>query len=142
MHTPGSFGKHNVSAIAGMDALELNSTYVNINTTGAPEDQQSISASNIATRVTSGYPSDYGLLSYFGRASYDFDGKYLISGTVRKDGSSNFGPENKYGVFGSGSIGWRISQENFMKSVEFINDLKLRASYGTVGNQNIPPSNT
>ncbi len=134
-----SFGKHNVSAVAGMDALELNSTYVNINTTNAPPDQQSISASDIDTRVTSGYPSDYGLLSYFGRASYDFDGKYLISGTVRRDGSSNFGPENKYGVFGSGSIGWRISQENFMKSIEFINDLKLRASYGTVGNQNIPP---
>ena len=134
-----SFGKHNVSAIAGIDALQAKSTFVNINTTGAPEDQQSISASNIDTRVTSGYPSDYGLLSYFGRASYDYEGKYLISGTIRQDGSSNFGPNNKYGLFGSVSAGWRISQENFMKSVEFINDLKLRASYGTVGNQNIPP---
>jgi TonB-dependent starch-binding outer membrane protein SusC len=134
-----TFGKHNVSAIAGIDALDQNSTFVNINTTNAPEDQQSISASNIDTRVTSGYPSDYGLLSYFGRASYDYEGKYLISGTVRKDGSSNFGPANKYGTFGSVSAGWRISQENFMKSIEFINDLKLRGSYGTVGNQDIPP---
>jgi TonB-linked SusC/RagA family outer membrane protein len=134
-----AFGKHNVSAIAGIDALQSSSTFVNINTTGAPEDQQSVSASNIDTRVTSGYPSDYGLLSYFGRASYDYEGKYLISGTIRRDGSSNFGPNNKYGLFSSVSAGWRISQENFMQSIEFINDLKLRASYGTVGNQNIPP---
>ncbi len=134
-----SFGNHNISAIAGIDALQLNSTFVNISTTNAPDDQQSISASNIDTRITSGYPSDYGLLSYFGRASYDYEGKYLISGTVRRDGSSNFGPNNKYGVFYSGSAGWRISQENFMKSIDFISDLKLRASYGTVGNQNIPP---
>jgi TonB-dependent starch-binding outer membrane protein SusC len=133
-----SFGKHNISAIAGTDALQGKSNYANINTVKAPPDMRSIDASEVSTRVVSGTPSDYGLLSYFGRASYDYEGKYLISGTIRKDGSSNFGPDNKYGTFASGSIGWRISQENFMKSIEFINDLKLRASYGTVGNQNIP----
>jgi len=134
-----SFGRHNVSAIAGMDALQSKWNYANINTVKAPPDMRSIDASEISTRVVSGYPSDFGLLSYFGRASYDYEGKYLISGTIRRDGSSNFGPENKYGTFSSASIGWRISQENFMKSVEFINDLKLRASFGTIGNQNIPP---
>jgi TonB-linked SusC/RagA family outer membrane protein len=100
---------------------------------------QSISASNVDTRIVTGYPSTYDLLSYFGRASYDYEGKYLISGTIRRDGSSNFGTEERYGLFSSGSVGWRISQEDFMKSIEFINDLKIRASYGTVGNQNIPP---
>jgi TonB-linked SusC/RagA family outer membrane protein len=134
-----SFGKHNVSAIAGMDALQSQSNYANINTVKAPPDMRSIDASEISTRVVGGSPGDYGLLSYFGRASYDYNGKYLVSATIRKDGSSNFGPENKYGTFSSASVGWRISQENFMKSIEFINDLKLRASYGTVGNQNIPP---
>ncbi len=133
-----SFGKHNISAVAGMDALQSHSNYASINTTGAPADQQSISASDIDTRVVSGYPSTSGLLSYFGRAAYDYEGKYLISGTIRKDGSSNFGDNHKYGTFSSASVGWRISQEEFMKSIEFINDLKLRASYGSVGNQNIP----
>jgi TonB-dependent starch-binding outer membrane protein SusC len=134
-----SFGKHNISAIAGIDALQGKNNYVNINTDHVPADQLSISASAIDTRIASGYPGTSGLVSYFGRASYDYEGKYLISGTVRRDGSSNFGPGNKWGVFSSGSVGWRISQEEFLKSVEIINDLKLRASYGVVGNQNIPP---
>src|SRR5206468_829935 len=103
-------------------------------------DQSSINASNGAAgaRVTTGYPSSYGLLSYFGRLSYDYAGKYLFSGTVRRDGSSNFGPANQYGTFSSASVGWRISEEEFLKSVTEITDLKIRASYGTVGNQNIP----
>ncbi len=134
-----SFGKHNIAAIAGIDAQKDNSRYVSVSTSKTPADQQSISASDVDTRIVTGYPSDYGLLSYFGRASYDYEGKYLFSGTMRRDGSSNFGTANQYGVFSSASVGWRISQEDFMKSVEAINDLKIRASYGTVGNQNIPP---
>ena len=133
-----TFGKHNVAAIVGIDAQKYYSNYANINTSGAPDDQLSLTASNVDTRIVTGYPSDGGLLSYFGRVSYDYEGKYLVSGTIRRDGSSNFGPNNQFGIFSSGSVGWRISQENFMKSVEVISDLKLRASYGTVGNQNIP----
>ncbi len=60
--------------------------------------------------------------------------KYLLTGTVRRDGSSLFGPKEKYGTFGAASAGWRISKENFLKDVSWLNDLKLRASYGTVGN--------
>ena len=69
-------------------------------------------------------------------ADYDYDGKYVVSGSIRRDGSSRFGPENKYGTFYSGSAAWNISRENFMEGSVF-NNLKLRASYGTSGNQNI-----
>ncbi|WP_207510631.1 SusC/RagA family TonB-linked outer membrane protein [Longitalea luteola] len=77
------------------------------------------------------------LLSYFGRVQYSFDGKYLFSASLRRDGSSRFGSNTHWGWFPSASVGWRISDENFMKTVSFINDLKLRASWGKAGNYNI-----
>ncbi|TYP73480.1 SusC/RagA family TonB-linked outer membrane protein [Aquimarina intermedia] len=70
-------------------------------------------------------------------ADYNYDEKYILSGSLRRDGSSRFGPDNKYGTFYSGSIAWNIAKENFLEGSVF-NDLKLRASYGTSGNQNIP----
>jgi len=69
-------------------------------------------------------------------ADYDYDGKYVVSASIRRDGSSRFGPKNKYGTFYSGSAAWNIARENFMEGSVF-NNLKLRASYGTSGNQNI-----
>lgn len=77
------------------------------------------------------------LSSYFGRASYDYLGKYLISGTIRADGSSKFGSNSKWGVFPSLSVGWRVSDEKFFQS-ELIDNLKIRSSYGLTGNNNIP----
>ena len=85
---------------------------------------------------SSGYSST--LASLFGKADYSFDDKYILSAMIRRDGSSNFGPNNRYGNFPAGSIAWRISNENFMKGVSWINDLKIRAGYGVTGNQNIP----
>lgn len=78
------------------------------------------------------------LISYFGRVQYDFKEKYLISASVRRDGSSVFGANNRWGNFPSVSLGWRISDEGFFKNnIGFINDLKLRASYGRSGNNAI-----
>lgn len=77
------------------------------------------------------------LLSYFGRVQYSFDGKYLFSASLRRDGSSRFGSNTRWGWFPSASVGWRISDENFMRNLSFINDLKLRASWGKSGNYNI-----
>lgn len=75
------------------------------------------------------------LLSFFGKINYSFGSKYLLSATLRRDGSSNFGSNNRYATFPAFSGGWRISQENFMKNVRAINDLKIRASWGQNGNQ-------
>jgi len=82
---------------------------------------------------------DNNLLSFFGRANYDFKGKYLVSATFRADGSSKFAKENRWGYFPSAAIAWRISEENFMKGISnVVDNLKLRLSYGTAGNNNIP----
>lgn len=132
-----TIGKHGFSAIGGSDALKNNNRGVNISTVGNPADQLSINASNATGRVATGSPSDFSLLSYFGRATYDYAGKYLVTLNFRRDGSSKFGPNYKYGNFPSASVGWRLSEEPFLKSVPLIDELKLRASYGIVGNQNI-----
>lgn len=81
---------------------------------------------------------DSRLLSYFTRIQYDYKGKYLFSAVVRRDGSSAFGPENKFGYFPSFSAGWVASDESFLADSSFFNLLKLRASYGILGNDRIP----
>ena len=77
--------------------------------------------------------------SFFGRANYDIAGKYLFTATVRRDGASVFGDNNKYAIFPSFSVGWRISDEDFMKDQKLFSNLKFRAGYGSVGNANIDP---
>ena len=79
----------------------------------------------------------FSLVSFFAKANYNFDNRYLASVTVRHDGSSRFGKNNRYGTFPSFSAGWRISQEKFMENVSWLDDLKLRASWGQTGNQEI-----
>ena len=78
------------------------------------------------------------LTSFFGKINYTYDDKYMASFTIRRDGSSRFGKNNRYGTFPSVSAGWRISQENFMKNLTWLDNLKLRASWGQTGNQEIP----
>jgi TonB-linked SusC/RagA family outer membrane protein len=77
------------------------------------------------------------LLSYLGRVQYSYDGKYMLSASIRRDGSSRFGANTKWGYFPSASIGWRASEEDFMRTIPFINDLKFRASWGKSGNYQI-----
>ena len=81
---------------------------------------------------------DSRLLSYFARLQYAYDGKYLFSAVVRRDGSSSFGPKNKFGFFPTASAGWIASEEDFLKESDVISFLKLRASYGIIGNDRIP----
>lgn len=80
---------------------------------------------------------DERLLSYFTRVQYDYKGRYLFSGVVRRDGSTKFGPNNRFGYFPSASLGWIASDENFLKESKLINFLKFRASYGIIGNDKI-----
>lgn len=88
----------------------------------------------VATTLTK---TEWGLISYFARANYAYDNKYLFSGSIRADGSSRFGANSKWGYFPSASAAWRVSEEEFMKGIERISSLKLRASYGVTGNFNI-----
>ena len=92
-----------------------------------------------ALSTTNNLSPDDKLLSYFGRANYDYKSKYLLSATFRADGSSKFASNNRWGYFPSVAAAWRISSESFMESAKsWLSDLKLRASYGTAGNNNIP----
>ena len=86
------------------------------------------------TRTTK---SQWGLSSYFARLNYGYREKYLLSASFRTDGSSRFGPDNRWGYFPSASVAWRISEEDFLQDISVISEMKLRASYGVVGNFNI-----
>ena len=130
-------GKHNFSIIAGTDALKGDYRYLSVNGVGNPSDQLSINATDLAGRVATGYPSNFSLVSYVGRATYDYASKYLLTLNFRRDGSSKFGPNFKYGNFPSASVGWIMSEEAFMKQLTFVDEFKIRGSYGIVGNQNI-----
>lgn len=87
-----------------------------------------------------GSTSEFGLLSYMGRVNYDYQSKYLVTLTGRYDGSSRFGQNNRFGLFPSGSVAWRISQEDFMPDISVLDDLKIRAGYGITGNQEAIPA--
>src|SRR5690606_13580369 len=82
---------------------------------------------------------EWSLFSYFGRVNYSYDDKYLVTATIRRDGSSRFGAENKFGTFPSFSAAWRISNEPFFQNQgwKFVDDLKIRGGYGETGNQEI-----
>ncbi|GAB3925673.1 SusC/RagA family TonB-linked outer membrane protein [Larkinella terrae] len=130
--------KHSITALAGFTSQRQNdqSGYLR----GENFANDLVPTLNAAGKITQGNTneSEWSLLSYLGRVNYAFDNKYLISASLRRDGSSRFGADNKWGWFPAASIGWRISEEAFMKSVPVLSDLKLRASRGTTGNNNIP----
>lgn len=130
-------GKHSVNAVAGVTYQTSNFESVFASATGFPGNSiRRISAGAVKTDASSSGTS-WGLVSYLARANYSFKDKYIIQGSVRVDGSSRFGANNRYATFPAASVAWRISEEGFMKKAEFISDLKLRASYGLTGNQEI-----
>ena len=137
---------HHLNALIGHEyVLEKNEQLTNV-VVGFPDwvsSQDAWKLTNMAgttaQEITNFYDPDDILLSYFGRINYDYDSKYLISATFRADGSSKFADGNRWGFFPSAAIAWRISSEPFMESTrDWLDDLKLRFSYGTAGNNNIP----
>ena len=130
------YEKHNLEALIGYTAQKFSSENSLINASEYPDDN--IEWINVATiRIGSAEFSESSLLSYLGRINYNYDGKYLVSFAFRRDGSSRFGSNTKWGNFPSVSLGWVLSDEQFMRGIEDIELLKLRASYGKVGNNNI-----
>ena len=130
-------GKHNLNAVAGVTYQTSQYESVYASATGFPGNSiRRISAGAVKTDASSSGTS-YGLVSYLARANYTFADKYIIQGSVRVDGSSRFGANNRYATFPAASIAWRASEENFLKNSKLISDLKFRASYGLTGNQEI-----
>jgi TonB-linked SusC/RagA family outer membrane protein len=132
-----SFGKHSVTGLLGYSVQE--SKIFNLSASGNQGATDNITTLNAAATPTgaSSSKSSWSLVSYYARLNYSFNDKYLLAATLRRDGSSRFGADKRYGLFPSVSAGWRISEESFMRNLTFINDLKLRASIGVVGNQSI-----
>lgn len=131
---------HQFIILGGTSAQENNFSYVSASRRGFASDvTQEINAGSKTNMDNGGSSSSWALFSYFARINYAFRDKYLLTATVRRDGSSRFGPEQRYGTFPSVSGAWRISEEPFFKSLNssVVNGVKLRAGYGETGNQEI-----
>jgi len=132
-----TFGKHSIKALAGFSQEQYWNDWI----TGVRKDYpfsefQVLDAGGATDQKASGSGSEWVLRSFFGRLNYDYNSRYLFEANLRHDGSSRFAKGKKYGTFPSFSLGWRISEENFMKPLEkTISNLKLRASWGQLGNQ-------
>ncbi len=137
--TFGSAGKHRLNALAGYSWEENEYSYTKAANRNFTTDLLG------ADNLESGQglrPNDVGsernmsrLISFFGRAHYSYESRYMLTATLRRDGSSKFGDNNKWGTFPSISVAWGISEEEFLKDIKCINDLKLRVGYGITGNQ-------
>jgi TonB-dependent starch-binding outer membrane protein SusC len=126
-----SFGKHNVNIIAVAEKQDAKSE--GISASGQRPDNNIQVLQGVSNPNGSSSLAQNSLISYVGRLTYDYAGKYLLGASIRRDGSSKFAPGRKWGIFPSASVGWRISEEPFMKSITAISSLKLRASIGQTG---------
>lgn len=131
------FGKHSLKVLAGLEALEYYGRGLAGGALGLFTDNPNFrTLSNGSGGFTnSSYVYQEALSSQFGKVDYAYNDKYLLSATVRRDGSSRFGPESRWGIFPSFSAGWRLSGEGFLKSQTWIDNLLLKGSYGILGNQ-------
>ncbi|TSA37755.1 MAG: SusC/RagA family TonB-linked outer membrane protein [Porphyromonadaceae bacterium] len=136
-----SFKDHNLQALAGYSFQELESNNSYMINSGfdsdlyGPNNIGDGSALGVGTAEMGSYKEKSRLISFFGRVMYNYDQKYLASVSLRREGSSRFGKNNKWGWFPSVSLGWRLNKEGFMTNVKWVNDLKLRIGYGVTGNQ-------
>lgn len=138
-----SFNRHRISALVGMEAIQNRTNYLGASANNFSRTDplfrylNNSVAADIENLGVSGIVTEWALLSYFAQGSYSFDSRYVIGASVRRDGSSRFGPNNRWGVFPSVSAAWNVSNERFFSNVKFISALKLRASWGRLGNQEI-----
>lgn len=135
-------GKHSFDVLAGYTYQKLSNEGLNASNTGFPDvfGYNQLSAGNnnadgSTNREVGSFKSEAILVGFIGRLNYAFNEKYLLTANIRRDGSSRFGENNRWGWFPSVSAGWRLKQEKFLQNVDFIDDLKLRVGYGVTGNQ-------
>ncbi len=129
---------HDLSALYGMERISYRNYYSSAERKNLiSDDFPDIGLGSASSQYANGSPDLWGINSFFGRINYGFKDKYLFEFNIRADGSSRFADGNKWGVFPSASAAWRITEESFMDHVEFINNLKLRASWGQTGNNQI-----
>jgi len=135
-----TFGKHSINALGGYSFQEFVYTNSFMESSGYISDATSYNSINSGNKASwnlySGKASNK-LISFYTRATYDFNRKYLLTATLRRDGSSRFGANQKWGNFPSAALGWRVSEEDFLKNSNFISNFKLRIGYGVTGNQEI-----
>ena len=131
--------KHNINAMLGQEVQDskYNNVVTNINNIPSSVANPTIGSGDASSATVNGNISESKLLSFFGRLNYNYDERYLLTGSYRFDGSSNFGANNKWAEFPSLALGWNIHKEAFYH-IDFINQLKLRLGWGETGNQNIP----
>jgi TonB-linked SusC/RagA family outer membrane protein len=131
-----TMGRHTVDVVGGFTAQQETSNFI---TAGAINFPDNLIPNINGGTVNSGSENsqNYTILSLLARANYTFSDKYLLTVTLRRDGSSRFGENNRWGTFPSASVGWRVSEEAFLKNQRFVSDLKIRASYGLTGNNAI-----
>ena len=130
---------HKIGVIVGTESVKTDFSTLVGRAEGFAVETESyfVLSAATGTRTTTGISSGSRLQSYFGKFNYTFSDRYLASFTIRKDGSSRFGEDNRYGIFPAVTAGWRINNEDFFKKITVVSNLKLRAGYGEVGNQNI-----
>jgi iron complex outermembrane receptor protein len=135
-----TFGKHSVNALAGYSYLQNDYEGFGAQRSGFETDlfgYNNLGAGyNYRIGDVYSYKGKSNLVSFYGRANYNYDGKYMVTGTIRRDGSSRFGANNKWGTFPSASVAWKVTGEDFMQSSsKWLSNLKIRAGYGVTGNQ-------
>lgn len=132
------FKKHTITGLLGYTTQKENA-YSNYLESNRYPNNLVETLSAVSGQITNGTSDQYAwsLLSYLARINYNFNSKYYVTASVRTDGSSRFGANKKFGLFPSMALSWRISEENFLKKIKFINELKVRTSYGQTGNNNI-----
>ncbi|MEJ2217359.1 MAG: SusC/RagA family TonB-linked outer membrane protein, partial [Gemmatimonadota bacterium] len=131
------FGAHEVSVTAGASLAKdrREESFVRAEGFTSPDLHWPRNAADVAGYDGTGW--SHNMISYFGRANYTYNNKYIVNASVRADGSSRFGENNKFGIFRAASAAWVLSEEPFMQDLDFISDLKLRASWGETGNEGI-----
>lgn len=134
-----SFGNHNLEILGGISFQKFEGKNAQLYLSNFPDDRVTTiqSALNIDRTRSFSNINEWSLTSFFSRLSYDYMGKYLFTLALRRDGSSRFGSDNRWGNFPSASVGWIFSDEGFMEGADFLSFGKLRASYGIIGNNNI-----